>query len=199
MKLLSNIMVFASSYLCVSVLQLCPGKHFLESAMKQVFFSMMAAAAALALTACEPDQTVNPVAQSKSAGPVANSKTIEIPATDHEVVEQKQAEVGFVTGGIGDDERAAIQAASKHYNLHVTNTSAVHAFVGESEITILSATGQEMLRVTSGPLLYAQMPAGKYTLNATRGEQTQSKPFTISGKKRSTMQLIWETAPRAAR
>jgi hypothetical protein len=150
--------------------------------------AMLGGAGAMAQT----DTTSMPPIQGRKA-PVSPPRTIEIPTVDNRVVEQKQAEVNFLTGGIGDDERSLIQAAKASYNVHITNIGAENAFVGESEIRISNSNDVELLRVNAGPLLYVQLPAGKYTIHATRGDETKNLPLTVGGKKKSVdVKIAWE-------
>lgn len=136
----------------------------------------------------------------KPKAPVSAPRLSEIPTVDADVTEQKQAEVNYLTGGIGDDERSLIQAAKANYNTHITNASVDGAFVGDSEILILSKDGSEVLHVNAGPLLYVQLPAGKYTLNAMRGDEKKAHSFTIGTKKQSVANVVlsWKVATESA-
>ena len=80
------------------------------------------------------------------------------------------------------------------------NASVDGAFVGDSEILILSKDGSEVLHVNAGPLLYVQLPAGKYTLNAIRGDEKKVHTFTIGTKKQSVANVVlsWKVATESA-
>ena len=105
---------------------------------------------------------------------------------------ESSPDVNYVTGGIGDDERSSIEASKADYNLHVMSASVNGAFVGDARV-VISSGGKELLNVVSGPLLYAKLPAGKYTLVATHGTQTKQQDFTIGGKTSSAnVHLGWK-------
>jgi hypothetical protein len=105
---------------------------------------------------------------------------------------RSHGDVSYVTGGIGEDERAAIEAAKGDYNLHVLSSGAQGAFVGEAQIVITRQAGagqsEEMLAVRAGPLLYVRLPAGNYSLTATLGEQQHVKKLTV-GKRSSPLRI----------
>lgn len=92
-------------------------------------------------------------------------------------------DVTFVTGGVGAEERAFIEATKGDYNLHITNASETSAFVDDARVSIYRANADEqMLDVTAGPLLYVRLPAGNYTLLAVKGTQTIRQNFKAPKK-----------------
>jgi hypothetical protein len=122
----------------------------------------------------------------------------DIPLIEGNQESSSHPDVSFVTGGVGEEERVAIEAAKPDYNLHITNTAAHGAFVGEARVVLTRTTGadgagEEMLSVTSGPLLYVRLPAGSYRLLATLGEQRKEQSFTLQRKGRAVnVQLGWK-------
>lgn len=135
-------------------------------------------------------RTKNTVA-AKAAKPVAR----EIPLIETENEGSSREDIVFVTGGIGDDERGAIEKAKEDYNLHVTNTSKTGAFEGDIRVVITQQgveEGQEVLSIVAGPLLYVRLPEGKYSLVATLGQRTVTKPVVIKKKTKSVdIRLSW--------
>jgi hypothetical protein len=109
----------------------------------------------------------------------------EIPLIEPINETQSSPDITYVTGGIGDDERQAIEAAKADYNLHVMSASLKGAFVGDARVIISRKKGaesEEMLNVVAGPLLYVRLPAGNYTLDASLGEQKKHQSFTVTKK-----------------
>ncbi|MBU6958678.1 carboxypeptidase regulatory-like domain-containing protein [Pseudomonas sp. CVAP len=86
-----------------------------------------------------------------------------------QVQQQQQNGITYLSGGIGEDESKAIQQ-TKGYNLHMTfSTGAENKYVPDVDLVIQSAPGKTVLTLTqAGPLVYVQLPAGKYTVVATR-------------------------------
>src|SRR5689334_11347717 len=58
---------------------------------------------------------------------------------------QQEGSVTYITGGIGDEERDALRAVSRDYNLHVMSASTSGAFAGQTQIIIRSRQGEEVV------------------------------------------------------
>jgi hypothetical protein len=86
-----------------------------------------------------------------------------------QVQRQDQNGIAYLSGGIGEDEAKAIQQATG-YNLHMTFSIGVeNKYVPDVDVVIHNAQGQSLLTLTqAGPLVYVQLPPGKYTVIATR-------------------------------
>ncbi|MET0777059.1 MAG: carboxypeptidase regulatory-like domain-containing protein [Pseudomonas mandelii] len=96
-----------------------------------------------------------------------------IDSTGVQIQRQEQNGITYLSGGIGEDEAKAIQQATG-YNLHMTFSIGPEGkYVPDVELVIQSAQGQSVLTLSqAGPLVYVQLPAGKYTVVATRnGEE----------------------------
>lgn len=125
-----------------------------------------------------------------------NGRLIQVPDTSLQV--QHQGEVAFVTGGIGDDERAEIEAMKGDFNFYVQSASKNGAYVEDAHVTITNKAGEVVLETNAGPLLYACLPTGRYTLKAELGFQTLSQKFTIASKKTAHVHLGWNVAANVA-
>lgn len=100
-------------------------------------------------------------------------------------------QVTYVTGGIGDDERAAIESAKHNYNLHVISSEKDGAFVGDTQLAIYNRAGSQVLAAEAGPLFYAELPPGKYTISAQSAGIQQKKTVTISRENESNLHFVW--------
>ncbi|MFJ7284805.1 carboxypeptidase regulatory-like domain-containing protein [Pseudomonas sp. NPDC099000] len=91
-----------------------------------------------------------------------------------QIQRQEQNGITYLSGGIGEDEAKAIQQ-STGYNLHMTfSVGSEGKYVPDVELVIQSAQGQSVLILTqAGPLVYVQLPAGKYTVVATRNGEAK--------------------------
>ena len=87
---------------------------------------------------------------------------------------QEQNGITYLSGGVGEDEAKAIRQATG-YNLQMTfSIGAAGKFVPDVEVVIHNAQGQAVLTLTeAGPLVYVQLPPGKYTVVATRHGETR--------------------------
>lgn len=131
-------------------------------------------------------------AQSAEVAVPNNGRLIQV--EDNSVRVQHQGEVAFVTGGIGDEERAEIEAMKGDYNFYVQNASKNGAYVEDAQVVITNKAGEVVLETDAAPILYACLPVGRYQLKAQLGEQTLSQKFTITGKKPAHVHLGWNVA-----
>ena len=116
-------------------------------------------AAALAMTAVLMFAAMSaPVAQ---AQPLPQART--------------QGSIDYVTGGVGKEEADALKLASRDYSLTLELASSgptpdghtMGAYVANAAVVIRDAQGREVLNTrTDGPLLLAQLPAGRYSVSA---------------------------------
>lgn len=92
-----------------------------------------------------------------------------VDSTGVQIQRQEQNGITYLSGGIGEDEAKAIQQTTG-YNLHMTFTIGPEGkYVPDVELVIQSTQGQSVLTLSqAGPLVYVQLPAGKYTVVATR-------------------------------
>jgi len=103
---------------------------------------------------------------------------------------QHQGNINFVTGGIGDDERTFLESVRKNYNLHILNSGHDGAFVSDAKVSILDKKGEEVLTSDAGPIFYAQLPKGKYTIVENNGTVEQKKTVTVPDRK-ADVSFIW--------
>lgn len=121
----------------------------------------------------------------------------EIPLIDTAYEGRSSDDVSYVTGGIGNGEREAIEASKADYNLHITSAAVSGEFVGDTSIIINRMHGsetEEVLNVESGPLLYVRLPAGNYHLAAEQGGQIKEQKFAVNAQgKTSPIRLSWKS------
>lgn len=86
--------------------------------------------------------------------------------------------ITYMTGGIGLEERHAMEAAKGSYNLRVLLSGLTGHFVGEALISIRDDKGTEVLSTIAGPIFYAQLPSGSYTISATHNGDTKTQRIT---------------------
>ena len=106
--------------------------------------------------------------------------------------QQEQNGIRYLQGGIGQDEANALRK-TPGYDLHVElSTGPEGEFQSGANVDIQNAQGQSVLSVVdAGPLLYVQLPPGKYKVTGNAQGETVQQLVTVSGKAPTTVSLNW--------
>ncbi|SEN36087.1 hypothetical protein SAMN04487857_114109 [Pseudomonas sp. ok272] len=109
-----------------------------------------------------------------------------------QVQQQQQNGIAYLSGGIGLDESHFIQAA-KGYNLHMTfSVGAQNQYTSDVSVQVQKASGGTVLALdNAGPLVYAQLPTGKYTVVATRNGEERRDVASIGGGAAHNLVFHW--------
>jgi len=88
----------------------------------------------------------------------------------------------FLVGGVGADEVSALQGAHSGYGLSVrTAARGSGAYLADVHLRIADAQGDPVFdRNLSGPWLLIALKPGRYTLQASRGADTQTATVTVA-------------------
>lgn len=92
--------------------------------------------------------------------------------------------IDFITGGVGLEESGFIKQNFKNYSLRLAFTEGREAaYVLGVALRILNAKGHHVFEIAdSGPLLYVDLPKGRYLLVAEYQGRKQSQWMTVSQK-----------------
>ncbi len=109
-----------------------------------------------------------------------------------------QGAVSFITGGIGEDEAAAFKRAAAAYPLEllfVEKARPRDEFLADVRVSVRNKSGTVLLETTAeGPYLLANLPAGKYAIEAEfRGDRKHRSVEIRSGAHQRAV-FVW--APR---
>ncbi len=106
--------------------------------------------------------------------------------------QQEQNGVRYLQGGIGQDEANALRK-TPGYDLHVElSTGPEGKFQSGATVDIQNAQGQPVLSLTDAePLLYVQLPPGKYKVTGNAQGETVQQLVTVNGKTPTTVNLNW--------
>ena len=105
--------------------------------------------------------------------------------------QMQNGEIRYVTGGIGDEERDGLKVMEKDYDLHVMSAAKNGSFVGDTQIKITSAKGTDLLTTVAGPIFFADLPDGKYVLEASVNGEVRRQAFTAKHGKVVAIHLSW--------
>lgn len=105
--------------------------------------------------------------------------------------------IPYVSGGIGSDERQAMQESAQEYNLRLAFSEVGSgALLADIKVSIYDSAGNKRLEINSeGPLLFLLLPAGRYRLEAVRAGILLERSVVLSAKGSRALALQW---PREA-
>ncbi|MCU0118307.1 carboxypeptidase regulatory-like domain-containing protein [Pseudomonas sp. B2M1-30] len=110
-----------------------------------------------------------------------------------QVQQEQQNGIRYLSGGIGLDESRSIQQTAG-YNLHMTFAIGVdNKYTSDVDVAISKAQGQNVLSLNqAGPLVYVQLPPGKYAVTATRNGVTRHDVADIGGGAARNLVFHWD-------
>ena len=100
---------------------------------------------------------------------------------------QTQGGVTFVSGGVGKGPQQAMRAVRREYNLHLTfAVKGIGEYVVGARVKIEDAANRTVLdTVSNGPMLFAKVSPGHYTVTADRNGDVLSEKVNV-GPSRGT-------------
>jgi hypothetical protein len=95
-----------------------------------------------------------------------------------------------VTGGVGDEELAAIESMQKDYSLKLVFTGQRGIYLSDVDVKILDRAGNVVIsNVTDGPMLLASLPPGRYIMQAAVNGFTQQQKFSVGRSGLKTLHI----------
>jgi hypothetical protein len=96
------------------------------------------------------------------------------------------------TGAVGIEERDALMRAYDDYNLHLGFAQKTGEFLADIDVTIRDAKGEEVWSgKTDGPMLFARLPQGRYTVIAEHEGQRQQRTVQAGSRPGPIHYLRW--------
>ena len=105
--------------------------------------------------------------------------------------------IRYVSGGVGEGERAELDALSNQFNLRVLFAmQSSGEYLSAVRVNILDARGETVLTAESkGPWFFAQLAPGDYTVEASVPGEAQRQPqrqtVHIEGSSQSRLDFRW--------
>ena len=141
-----------------------------------------------AATVAVPKPVTEPVpleAQAGAAAPVtpATPADLDYLGTPQLQTSERDANVQFVSGGIGAFEKEWFDANSPEFGLKATYADTNGHHLAGVQVTLADHTGQVLLNtVTEGPYLLVKAKPGSYSLTSVYEGVSQQKTVRIGGK-----------------
>ncbi|REE21490.1 hypothetical protein B0G71_4665 [Paraburkholderia sp. BL27I4N3] len=100
--------------------------------------------------------------------------------------------IAYVTGGVGQDEVAAMRSVASGYSMRARFSTSTGEFVSGVSVRLSQADGKLIFAATSdGPYLYAQVPPGHYRLSATLNGVERSRRVDIPPRGGVNVAMMW--------
>ncbi len=108
--------------------------------------------------------------------------------------------IPYISGGFGIDEREKLYRMAKEDDLELSFALSNKEYLGRADVVIKDAQGQEVLKtISDGPLFFAKLPEGNYTVEATAMGKTLKQKAHISPGRPSKLYFAWKEPDQKAR
>jgi hypothetical protein len=101
--------------------------------------------------------------------------------------------IPYLCGGIGVDEREALDSMGRGYNLKLMFALKGRAYLSDIRVEISERTGEKVLDVIAdGPWFFTDLAPGKYTITVSMRGKTQQKAVDLgTGKRQVSVRFYW--------
>jgi hypothetical protein len=100
--------------------------------------------------------------------------------------------VAYMTGGVGVDERAAMETMAKDFNLKLVFAEPNRPYLANVNVEIKDSRGARLVQAQStGPWFFASLPDGGYTVTVTHAGKEQMKKVEV-GEDLETFTFAWK-------
>lgn len=94
-------------------------------------------------------------------------------------------EYPVMSGGVGLEERQAMEAAARDYNLKLAFAATNGEYFDNVQVAIASAGGKKIYEGASeGPWFFIKLPPGRYTVAATMNGKTVHRGVRVPNSKK---------------
>ncbi|HML62401.1 MAG TPA: hypothetical protein PKD41_16020 [Solidesulfovibrio sp.] len=97
--------------------------------------------------------------------------------------------VPYLTGGIGSDERAAMDAMAGAYTLKLEFARADRAYLGDVPVAIRGPVATQL--TAEGPILLLRLPPGRYAVTATARGASRTQSVVVGKTGLSRLAFLW--------
>ncbi|WP_322047852.1 carboxypeptidase regulatory-like domain-containing protein [Paraburkholderia sp. J67] len=105
---------------------------------------------------------------------------------------QKQGDVSYVSGGVGQDESKALQAAQHSWPLALRFTGPKSEFLADVRVQITDAHGANVLDATSrGPYMLVRVRPGRYTVHVSHAGVDKTSAVTVGSNGSARASFVW--------
>lgn len=104
--------------------------------------------------------------------------------------------IAYITGGVGEDEVAALRGIASRYSMRIQFASSSGESLSDVGVQLRKIDGTLVFSATSnGPYLYAKIPPGSYRLIATSEGVERRRTVTVARRGGVSVVLTWPAVP----
>jgi hypothetical protein len=104
-------------------------------------------------------------------------------------------DISYVSGGVGKDERESLRKIAKDDNLELSFALQNKEYLGGADVVIKDNNGKDLLTaVSDGPLFFAKLPAGTYTVEATAQGKTETQLAHVTPSGQDRVYFTWKAS-----
>jgi hypothetical protein len=101
--------------------------------------------------------------------------------------------IPYVSGGVGLEEREALEAMADRFNLELTFAMSSGNYLSDVRVRIVDRSGRLVLEATAdGPLLYTRLPPGSYTVQVSGFERDFQRTAQIRANRQTQLAFYWQ-------
>jgi hypothetical protein len=101
---------------------------------------------------------------------------------------------------VGLDERVKLEEVGKDKNLKLSFALTTGEYLGKTEVRVRDSSGNTVLEaISQGPLLFATLPAGKYTVQASALGEVRQQDVGLQSGRQMWLRFYWPAQKMAAR
>ncbi|MBA3695378.1 MAG: hypothetical protein H0W85_01090 [Methylotenera sp.] len=102
--------------------------------------------------------------------------------------------IKYFTGGIGEEEATAMRRMAKDFSLNLVFSEGGGGKITGVNAVIYNTQGEVVFRIkNANPMLYVNLPSGKYRVLANYGGEKQGYIFEVNATTNKKLILNWES------
>ena len=115
-----------------------------------------------------------------------------VASANSDAIVQTAGAVSYVSGGVGTDSIARLNALAGDFNLKLVFALKSGEYVSGVRVAIADAAGKALLNVTSeGPWFLTKLPVGNYQVVATFAGNAVRRQIDLGAAKMRTIDFRW--------
>lgn len=110
------------------------------------------------------------------------------------LVQVKESQgIRYVSGGVGESERAELRALSDRFNLRLMFAMQDSGkYLADVRVNIMDQSGRPVLDAEAqGPWFFAQLPPGSYQVRVSTRNETQQQTVSVGDSQRAWLSFYW--------